>query len=278
MPPPQRLPQSSRTGLITAVVVFVVLFVTALIFAFYYGAQLRNVERNFADEKSRNEQYASQNDIGDPQVASLIANKDAGGGSALGTAVLQINQLSKLATGTAQPGDRAIAQARITLADVNKRLGELKEKQIADISVSPDSFASAITTLTEQLINTATAKKETETQLAAAKQETQDTIKGREALLARKDEEIAAANKKAQDASDLAEKYHTQAQAAMTQTGSTAQVQLKSARTRWLPSPTSSPRRIRRSHRRTRSSSRCAASCIRCGSMPTRPRSSTPAA
>src|SRR4051812_24098705 len=36
MPPPVG-PQSSRTGLITAVVIFTILFVTATIFAIYYG-------------------------------------------------------------------------------------------------------------------------------------------------------------------------------------------------------------------------------------------------
>jgi len=53
---PPIAPQSSRTGLLTTLVIFVILFVTAAIFAIYFNVQLRATEQRLLD---KNKEYTN---------------------------------------------------------------------------------------------------------------------------------------------------------------------------------------------------------------------------
>src|SRR3712207_5864235 len=68
MPPPPLSPQGNRAGLITAVVVLSILFVTSAIFAFYYSAESSKAQGNVKTLNDKLNQYANNEAQGDPAV------------------------------------------------------------------------------------------------------------------------------------------------------------------------------------------------------------------
>src|SRR5688572_11470698 len=97
MPPPLN-PQSSRGGLITAVVVLSILFVASAIFAFYYSGLTGDREKTIKGINDRLNQYASAEAQGDPAVNALVELRNDPahqGKSAIQIAVEQRNALEQ---------------------------------------------------------------------------------------------------------------------------------------------------------------------------------------
>jgi hypothetical protein len=72
MPPPTLNPQGSRAGLITAVVVLSILFVTSAIFAFYFSAENNKTAKTLDDNRKLLNQYASADAQADAGVQALL--------------------------------------------------------------------------------------------------------------------------------------------------------------------------------------------------------------
>src|SRR4051794_2233387 len=138
MPPPPLNPQGSRAGLITAVVVLSILFVTSAIFAFYYSAESSKSQQNVVELNKKLNQYANADAQADPTVAALIDAKSdpqfAGQNvSAIQVALARLKALSTAIAGTADP-KAAEAQANAMVA-----MASDKTMQALGVTLTPGS-------------------------------------------------------------------------------------------------------------------------------------------
>jgi hypothetical protein len=228
MPPVS--PQGSRGGLVTAVVVFTVLFVASTIFAIYYGVQDSKAEQSLDSLTVRYRNIAL--DTSSPDVSALIDQahsdtKPLPEQTALAEAMRQRDDLRKLIVGeqpvdTTQPSDvsaqdtisQTIAEAQKAVANANTILGS------AGIALPSDNLIQAINNLSLGIQNLDKAAQDAiaardaareqaaqDAQAATAQQNLATTAIGQaqESLQAK----IDAANdaiRKAQDATDAARK------------------------------------------------------------------------
>ena len=115
MPPPPLNPQGSRAGLITAVVILSILFVTAAIFAFYFNAESTKSEQSVKDLQTKMTRFASDEAQSDPAIQALADSQSDpanAGKSAIQIAVEQKNSMARLIAGKAGAGQNTEADAR----------------------------------------------------------------------------------------------------------------------------------------------------------------------
>ena len=192
-------PQGSRTGLVTTLVIFVILFVTTTILWIYESAERRNRDDRIADYEKDYANVVDKSTIGSAEVQQLLEAKNQNPNyssmSAMQIALAQRGALSKAITGRDAPqqqAERAIAEA-ITRAT---------QKDVADANVrvtKTDALANVIRTLADRVASLNQERLELTKQVEAAKGETQQTIAKRDELLKQKDEEIAKATKDIQE-------------------------------------------------------------------------------
>src|SRR6478735_4055220 len=75
MPPISASPQNTRTGLISWLIVFVILFVVAAIFAIYYDVEFNKAQQTTTDLQKKYAALASESDLTTPEF-----NKPTRGG------------------------------------------------------------------------------------------------------------------------------------------------------------------------------------------------------
>ena len=192
-------PQGSRTGLVTTLVIFVILFVTTTILWIYESAERRNRDDRISEYEKRYANVVDEASLGSAEVTALLdaqkQNPNYGSMSAMQIALAQRGALAKAITGRDAPqqqAERAIAEA-ITRAT---------QKDVADANVrvtKTDALANVIRTLADRVASLNQERTELVKQVEAAKGETQQTIAKRDELLKQKDDEIAKANKDLQE-------------------------------------------------------------------------------
>src|SRR5688500_5847126 len=191
-------PQGSRTGLVTTLVIFVILFVTTTILWIYESAERRNRDDRIADYEKRYANVVDESTIGGAEVQQLLEaknqNPNYGSLSAMQIALAQRAALAKVVSGAASQQqaerDAAAAIARAT------------QKDVADANVrvtKTDALANVVRTLADRVASLNQEKNDLAKQVADAKGETQQVIAKREELLKQKDDEIAKANKDLQE-------------------------------------------------------------------------------
>jgi hypothetical protein len=195
-------PQGSRGGLITAVVVFTILFVTATIFAIYFGVDdNKKTDLLTTQAKRTNEIYSAQ-DITSPRYREIIKTPRPGQ-TVLQVAFQDAQELAELVGGKTpsiamQPNSAAV-QARKALADAAQRVPAL--------NLSPGmTLVEAITKLAgyaaaQQYQYAAERQQQIQAAGDAARQ-----IALAEELTEKARGDLAAANKIKQDAMDQAQK------------------------------------------------------------------------
>ncbi len=184
MPPPMS-PQGSRAGLITAVVVLSILFVTSAIFAFYYSAEASKAQGSLKTTTDRFNQYASGDAQADPAVQALV---DARGGegananlSAIQIALNQRDKFGQAIAGAQHPAPTAVEQA------ITKARAEATDKAVlaTGVALSPSSsLGEAVSQLVAKVKGQSAELKQKDEQLAAAAQKIQDEIAQREQVRA----------------------------------------------------------------------------------------------
>ena len=192
-------PQGSRTGLVTTLVIFVILFVTTTILWIYESAERRNRDDRIADYEKRYANVVDEASLGSAEVTQLLdaknQNPNYGSMSAMQIALAQRGALAKAITGRDTPqaqAERAIAEA----------LTRATQKDVADANVrvaKTDALANVVRTLADRVASLNQERIELTKQVEAAKGETQQTIAKRDELLKQKDDEIAKANKDLQE-------------------------------------------------------------------------------
>lgn len=180
MPPiPQ---QGSRAGLITALVIFAILFVTSTIFAFIYSAKATRAELDFTNfQKEAQGVYARAN-LNSPEFEALKNARTAeGSGFSSGTALIdvamgQTRQVATLLGGkdtasAVAAGTRALNGAKDKLKTSGVTLGSDVSSAVtalADAVVARDAQIAQLTTQRDASVAQVTAAKDQQTQLATA--------------------------------------------------------------------------------------------------------------
>ena len=113
MPPVS--PQSSRAGLITALVVFVILFVTSAVLAIYNMAEAGKLQQQVDNSKRDNSQFVTEADKTNEQVVAVKSAGGESGKSAILAALDERDTAIKQILGTTGTVKQATAQAQAAL-------------------------------------------------------------------------------------------------------------------------------------------------------------------
>jgi hypothetical protein len=156
MPPPLN-PQGSRSGLITAVVVLSILFVTSAIFAFYYSAETNKAEVTLKNRDSQMAQFAPPDVQSDPAVAPLLelrnTDQNFQGQSILGILLAQKAQLTQAnatLTGTTNQLSTRVKDLEAETAEKTEQLNAATEKLKQEIAARDKMKAEAQRAFNEQ--------------------------------------------------------------------------------------------------------------------------------
>jgi hypothetical protein len=195
MPPINQ--QGSRAGLVTALVVFTILFVTAAIFAIYFSVQLQHNEQDFKAYKLTYNGIVSETAMTTPDVVALQAQKTDPNSTVLDLALAQRNQLAQAVNGTT---DVASAQKDLTvkLAAVSKSLAADNVK----LPSTHDNLLGAVTTLSDALNQRQAQIKKLNDELKTAQDDLTTANKSIAQQNAAREQAVQAAQ--AQAAADLA--------------------------------------------------------------------------
>lgn len=198
MPPVVPGPQGSRAGLITALVIFVILWVTATVVAIHFNADLQKSEAIKKEELDRYKPYISEQAMSNPKIVALkdLATKTPGK-TAIELAIDQRDTLVKPIGGTT---DGSLADGLV--ADVSRTVKESKDQLAsskAQVDLSEDNLLGDIRVLTNKIAALTEQANAAEAAKAAAEAKINAANAERDAALAAKDKEIAAANAKVAD-------------------------------------------------------------------------------
>lgn len=122
--------QGSRAGLITAVIVFVILFVTSTIFAIYFQAQMAQREKLLSEANSRTDQYVRPEAAGSTEVLELTSQAKKPE-AAMDVVLQQRSMLSRDIAGSVLPAAKADVAARSALAYAADKLGSIQSAPAA---------------------------------------------------------------------------------------------------------------------------------------------------
>src|SRR5665213_3310662 len=182
-------PQGSRAGLITALVVFVILFVASAIFAIYYGTQWQAESQHHVADINKYATYVTEKDFSNPDVQALTQGPAHSTQDAIELAVQQ--------RGAATNPDAVAANTARALQAMNKDLAGISSPAAP---LGSDNLLGSLSRLTQQIIALNANVVSLQGDLKAANEKITQVTKEREALLAAKDQQIAAAVKLASDA------------------------------------------------------------------------------
>jgi BRCA1 C Terminus (BRCT) domain len=198
-------PQGSRSGLVTAVVVFTILFVTATIFAIYFGVDDNKNTAQLQTQNNRTKQIYSAQDMANKRYAE-IANRLRPGQTVLGVAFEDSQNLADFVA-----GKTVGAATQPTSVEDNARAAlEAASSRIPGLNLTPGTnLVTAINMLanyaeSQQVQNTALRNDESDAAQDAAKQ-----IAAAEELTQKAKDDLAAADKIKQDALDQAQKFQS---------------------------------------------------------------------
>jgi hypothetical protein len=188
MPPPSLNPQGSRAGLITAVVVLSILFVTSAIFAFYYSAEASKAQASVRTTTDKLNQYANADAQGDPAVQALLeAKSDPAfqGQSAIQVAMSRAKNLANAIAGTPDPKAAEARASQLVATASSKDMQQLGvtvaqgaslDNVVTGLAEKVKSLAGEIQSRDQKLNDAAEQHKKDLAQLAAIQSETAKTI------------------------------------------------------------------------------------------------------
>jgi hypothetical protein len=232
--PPIASPQGSRAGLITAVVVFVILFVTSTIFAIYYNTQWQAAIIKDEQDLKKLAPAVTPADMTSLDVAALVA-RTAKRAPLTGIQIALADRAAeaKLITGNpATPLDNISADVAKTLADA----GEQLKAANVPVTLSNDNLLNSIRTLASQAANQTQDIAKVQADLKTANEKIVAMTNAEKGLLDEKDKAIADVNAQLKVAQDENQKYAgtktasiTEMQAASDKAVKDAQAQASSA-------------------------------------------------
>jgi hypothetical protein len=197
MPPPLPGQQGSRTGLITTLVIFIVLFLIAAVFAIAEGSKRSRAEAELDAAKKKYASVISDVALSGPELAAVSEKSRTTGGTAFDYLVSERDTLSKAIVGQAVPAKdvKGMTQGTIqaAVASMPKSNG-----QPAVALADGQPLTAVVSQLATAVSSQWREREDAQKQLAAAQQQAtqaaqtfQQTIGQKDADLATKDQEIA---------------------------------------------------------------------------------------
>ena len=185
MPPVTMSPQNTRTGLISWLIVFVILFVVAAIFAIYYDVQFNKAQQTSTDLTKKYAAAVSEPDLTIPEFAKA----SRGGGTYIQRLLKQRDAEARTISGNDkmefEDVNKTVAS---TLQDVEN---QLKAKNVA-ISLTADNLLQSIRLLSTQVTQCADAVAKSQADVKAANDRAIQVTQERDKMLGEKDKEIAS--------------------------------------------------------------------------------------
>jgi hypothetical protein len=183
-------PQGSRTGLVTALVIFVILFVTSTILFIYENAERRNLQERVQNLESQRADLATEAVMTSPEVTQLMESARAASPpqTAVEAMLAQRRKMAKTISGQELPPDK------VDVA-VKAAMDRATAKDIADANVRvtrSNGLTEVVTALANGIAQLSQQRQELQQQLQAAADERAQIVKARDELVAAKDKEIAA--------------------------------------------------------------------------------------
>ncbi len=169
-------PQGSRAGLITALVIFVILFVTSLIFAIYFRVEMQKTDENLVNTNKRYAEIISVTDLQNSEVDKLrVAAKDdpafqGKGLKAINVALAQRDAVARLIA----PGDSSQSTGAASTA-LNNAANTLKGIQ-PPIVQPTDTLTAAIGNLANAITAREGEISDLKKQVEVAKKSATDAI------------------------------------------------------------------------------------------------------
>jgi hypothetical protein len=159
-------PQGSRAGLITAVVILSILFVTSAIFAFYYSAEASKATLNVKTINDKLNQYANADAQGDAGIQALLEAKNDPAFQGQSAIQVAMSRAKNLANGIAGSPDPKAAEAKV--ADL-VAMASSKDMQALGVTIAQGaSLSDVVTALSNKVKGLAGEIQARDQQLAAA--------------------------------------------------------------------------------------------------------------
>jgi hypothetical protein len=199
--PPINQPGSQTARLITTVVVFVILFVTASIFAIYFNVQQRATQRDYDDFKKTYQGVANDQGMTAPEftaLQSLRTDPTSGYNSAntvMDIALQQRDEMAQAITGTA-PDPGTVDGVTKAAADALTAAGA--KLKAANITLGGHGLVGALNTLVDAVTNQQSQIKDLNGQITAANRSVADAQKAVADHDAARDKQIADIRAQAQ--------------------------------------------------------------------------------
>lgn len=185
--------QGSRGGLITAMVIFAILFLTSAIFAIYFNANMRQAEIKIADIQRKYESTIGSDQLGtesplQSMVAAIREKDETLADRSVRTVdvlVARGDKYGRLITGGEAPGLSAI---EIATNRINNSNNMLKSAGVSGITLAPDNLVSAIEVLTGAVIDRERAMTSLRDQTQKQLKESTATVEASKAAVAKAEE------------------------------------------------------------------------------------------
>jgi len=189
-------PQGSRTGMVTWLVIFVILFVTSTILFIYENAEKRNLQDRVARLESEKADLVSDATVTGPEMVQLVELAKASNPptTAVDAVLTQRRNMAKTITGQALPPAKVDDAVRAAVARATS-----KDVAAANVPiVSTAGLTQIVTALSDGVARLQNDKNELQNQLKAANDEKAQIIASRDAMAKEKDAQIAAVRQQAQ--------------------------------------------------------------------------------
>jgi hypothetical protein len=223
--------QSSRSGLITAVIVSVTIAVAMIVVAVYFTQEANKTQKAFDERVLLDKGLYTEGATNDPRVNALPKDQFPGMTTALDISMAQSDQLAKLVGGNLTP-DKAATQARDTISAATKQIADLNSQKLVNFTIPPNaSMAQAVSTMASGVAQLAQDKKNSDDQVASLQKKLQDQVAADKTVLDDKDKQIAEANAKADAAAKQLQDFQTQVQTATNAVTQTGDAKLKELQT-----------------------------------------------
>jgi hypothetical protein len=190
MPPITSSPQNTRTGLISWLVVFVILFVVAAIFAIYYDVQYTHAAQASGDLTRKMAAVASESDLTSPGISSLTQAR--GGGTAIQRLITQRDNEARIITGNDKAAYKDFKDVTDNVVSTLQAVEQQLKSKNVSVSLPADNLLQSVRLLGNQVSTGADAMARAESDAKAANDRAVAVTKERDQLLAEKDKQIAA--------------------------------------------------------------------------------------
>jgi uncharacterized protein (DUF697 family) len=224
--------QSSRSGLITTVIISITLAVAMIVVAVYFTQEAGKTQKELDILKLNDKGLYTEGATSDPKVNALIADKEFPGiTSALDISMAQSDKLAKLVGANLTP-DKAAQVASDSVLNATKQMADLNSQKLINFTIPPNaSMADAVKAMAAGVAQLAADKKTSDDQVAALQKKLQDQVAADKTVLDDKDKQIADANAKADAAQQQLKDFQSQVTTATNSVTQTGEAKLKELQT-----------------------------------------------